>query len=86
MGCYFCAFDAKKLEKVFDITVPENRQLFREMSACLRQRLGWCSGHALLYWSTEPADNPHYVEFMKEHQEVTGCSVCTATARADEKW
>lgn len=86
VGCYFCAFDAKKLEKVFDITVPENRQLFREMSASLRQRLGWCSGHALLYWSTEPADNPHYVEFMKEYQEVTGCSVCTATARADEKW
>jgi radical SAM family RiPP maturation amino acid epimerase len=86
VGCYFCAFDAKKLEKVFDINVPENRQLFREMSASLRHRLGWNAGHALLYWSTEPADNPHYVEFMKEYQKVTGCPVCTATARADEKW
>lgn len=86
VACYFCAFDAKKLEKVFDITVPENRQLFREVSASLARHLGWSAGHALLYWSTEPADNPHYIEFMKEYREVTGCSVCTATARADEKW
>jgi radical SAM family RiPP maturation amino acid epimerase len=86
VGCYFCAFDAKKLEKTFDITVPENRELFRGISASLRDRLGWSSGHALLYWSTEPADNPHYIEFMKEYRAITGSSVCTATARADEKW
>ena len=86
VGCYFCAFDAKKLEKVFDITVTENRELFRGMAASLRRHLGWSVGHALLYWSTEPADNPHYIEFMKEYRNVTGSSVCTATARADEKW
>ncbi len=86
VGCYFCAFDAKKLEKVFDINVPENRQLFREVATSLRHRLGWNVSHALLYWSTEPADNPHYIEFMKEYQKITGCAVCTATARADEKW
>jgi radical SAM family RiPP maturation amino acid epimerase len=86
VGCYFCAFDAKKLEKVFDINVPENRELFRGVAASLRRHLGWSVGHALLYWSTEPADNPHYIEFMKEYRSVTGASVCTATARADEKW
>lgn len=86
VGCYFCAFDAKKLEKVFDINAPGNRELFRGVALSLRNRLGWSSGHALLYWSTEPADNPHYIEFMKEYKAVTGSSVCTATARADEKW
>jgi radical SAM family RiPP maturation amino acid epimerase len=86
VGCYFCAFDAPKLQKVFDIGVPENRQLFRDIALSLRLRLGWSSGHALLYWSTEPADNPHYIQFMKDYKEITGSSVCTATARADEKW
>ena len=86
VGCYFCAFDAPKLQQVFDINVPENRQLFRDISLSLRTQLGWSSGHALLYWSTEPADNPHYIEFMKEYRAITGSSVCTATARADEKW
>jgi radical SAM family RiPP maturation amino acid epimerase len=86
VGCYFCAFDAKRLEKVFDINVPENRALFRGIAASLSGHLGWSAGHALLYWSTEPADNPHYIEFMKEYLAVTGCVVCTATARADEQW
>lgn len=86
VGCYFCAFDAPKLQKVFDYNLPENRTLFQGIATSLHQHLGWSCGHALLYWSTEPADNPHYVEWMKEYRAVTGSSVCTATARADEQW
>jgi len=86
VGCYFCAFDAPKLQQTFDINVPENRELFRGISASLMKHLGWSVGHALLYWSTEPADNPHYIKFMEEFLDVTGSTVCTATARADEQW
>lgn len=86
VGCYFCAFDAPKLQQTFDINVPENLELFRGVSDSLRRQLGWSAGHALLYWSTEPADNPHYIKFMEEYLQVTGSAVCTATARADEQW
>jgi radical SAM family RiPP maturation amino acid epimerase len=86
VGCYFCAFDAPKLQKVFDYNDEANRELFRGVAKSLLKHLGWSSGHALLYWSTEPADNPNYVDWMKEYRAVTGASVCTATARADEQW
>jgi radical SAM family RiPP maturation amino acid epimerase len=86
VGCYFCAFDAPKLTKVFDYNDPQNLELFRGVSASLRDLLGWSSGHTLLYWSTEPADNPNYVDFMREFEQVTGSTVCTATARANEEW
>lgn len=86
VGCHFCAFDAPKLTQTFDINAPGNRELFRGVSQSLKKHLGWSSGHALLYWSTEPADNPHYIQFMEEYLDVTGSAVCTATARADEEW
>lgn len=87
VGCYFCAFDAPKLEKVFDYTVPENLELFRGIARSLVDVLGpRGAGHALLYWSSEPHDNPHYIDFMKTYEEITGVPVCTATARFGEEW
>ncbi|HEY7791022.1 MAG TPA: radical SAM family RiPP maturation amino acid epimerase [Vicinamibacterales bacterium] len=86
VGCYFCAFDAKKLARLFDYTVPENRALFRGVAGVFRDRLGWSAGHALLYWSTEPADNPHYIDFLRDYEEITGATLCTATARANDEW
>lgn len=86
IGCYFCAFDAPRLSQVFDYNVPENRQLFRHVAESLHNLLGDPVGHALLYWSTEPKDNPHYVDFMEIYREITGRVVCTATASSDETW
>jgi radical SAM family RiPP maturation amino acid epimerase len=86
VGCYFCAFDAPKLSKLYDYNAPENVELFRGVSKALVELLGWSAGHTLLYWSTEPADNPNYIDFMREFEQITGATVCTATARADEKW
>ena len=48
--------------------------------------LGSAAGHGFLYWSTEPNDNPHYIDFMAEFERITGSTVCTATARTDEDW
>ncbi|MFT6226460.1 MAG: radical SAM family RiPP maturation amino acid epimerase [Paracoccaceae bacterium] len=86
VGCDFCAFDAPKLATVFDYTVPENRALVRGVALGMVQQLGWPSAHGMLYWSTEPADNPHYVELLQEWEDVTGGVLCTATARAKEDW
>lgn len=86
VGCPFCAFDAGKLQKVLDWEDPESRELFRGVSRSLYQMLGLSTGHALLYWRTEPHDNPHYINFMRDFGEITGSTVCTATARSNEDW
>lgn len=87
VGCYFCAFDAPKLQTVFDYTVPENQAMFRGIAQSLMDVFGQdAAGHALLYWSTEPNDNPHYLDFVKEYQNITSRVVCTCTARYNEEW
>jgi radical SAM family RiPP maturation amino acid epimerase len=87
VGCYFCAFDAPKLQQVFGYAVSENRELFQGVARSLADVMGpHAAGHALLYWSTEPHDNPNYIDFMKEYEKITGHVVCTSTARFDEEW
>ena len=84
--CGFCAFDAGRLQTVFDFSRPENRELVRAVATGMARVLGWPAGHGMLYWSTEPHDNPHYVKLLAFWQELTGTMLCTATARAGEDW
>ena len=84
--CGFCAFDAGKLQTVFDFSRPENRELVRAVATGMDRVLGWPAGHGMLYWSTEPHDNPHYVKLLEFWQELTGAMLCTATARAGVDW
>ena len=86
VGCGFCAFDAPKLETVFDVSRPENRELVRGVAAGMARVLGWPAAHGMLYWSTEPHDNPHYVRLLELWREMTGAMLCTATARAGVDW
>ena len=86
VGCGFCAFDAGKLETVFDLARPENRELVAAVASGMANVLGWPAAHGMLYWSTEPNDNPHYVRLLRFWQEMTGAALCTATARAGEDW
>ena len=86
VGCGFCAFDAGKLETVFDVSQPENRRLVLGVATGMLNVLGWPAASGMLYWSTEPHDNPHYVELLKLWKSVTGVKLCTATARAGEEW
>ena len=86
VGCGFCAFDAPRLQTVFDLTRPENRALLASVAAGMTNALGWPASHGMLYWSTEPHDNPHYVEALKLWEKMTGSKLCTATARAGEDW
>src|SRR3546814_5381435 len=84
VGGYFCAFDAPRLDQVYDYNDPKSMDLFRGVARSLEEVLGWSAGHALLYWSTEPHDNPHYIDFLREYEKVTGATLCTATARFNE--
>ena len=84
--CGFCAFDAGKLETVFDLSRPENRDLVHGVAAGMANVLGWPAAHGMLYWSTEPHDNPHYVKLLEAWHRMTGAMLCTATARAGEDW
>ena len=84
--CSFCAFDAGKLETVFDLSRPENRELVCAVAAGMLGVLGWPATHGMLYWCTEPHDNPHYVRLLEFWQQLTGAMLCTATARAGEDW
>ncbi len=84
--CGFCAFDADKLQTVFDLSRLENRQLACGVATGMLNVLGWPAAHGMLYWSTEPHDNPHYVKLLELWHSVTGARLCTATARAGEDW
>ena len=86
VGCGFCAFDAGKLQTVFDLARPENRELVCGVATGMTNVLGWPAAHGMLYWSTEPNDNPHYVKLLEFWQRLTGATLCTATARAGEAW
>lgn len=86
VGCYFCAFDAKRLTQTFDYDNPEHLAMFRATASHLTDLFGPYAGSCLLYWSTEPHDNPHYIEFLKEYEAITGSVLCTSTARWNEDW
>lgn len=77
--CWFCGFSAEKLTRVFEYT-DENRAFFRDVAQAGVDIFGPMAGFALLYYATEPFDNPNYIDFMRDFEEITGNPVCTATA------
>jgi len=86
VGCWFCAFATRKLTRNFDYL--ENGELFRDVArACVDLFGKEPANAALLYYGTEPHDNPHYLDFVKDYADITGGPVCTSTAvPTDAKW
>jgi radical SAM family RiPP maturation amino acid epimerase len=79
VGCWFCAFASRKLTQNFDYT--EHRDFFRQVAQICVDLFGPNQASmALLYYGTEPHDNPHYLDFVKDYTEITGHPVCTSTA------
>jgi len=79
VGCWFCSFAVQKLTGVLDYSaerssvlsiVKHNIDIFGKKTA----------GNALPYYRTEPHDNPGYINFMRDFEELTGDVLCTATA------
>jgi hypothetical protein len=66
----------------------DNREAFRHIIQTCVDLFGRDEASmTLLYYGTEPHDNPHYIDFMKEFREVTGNFVCTSTAVGnDPQW
>jgi len=86
VGCWFCSFATEKLSGTLDY--PKQRG---EVLSIVRQ----CSeifGHdmarmSLPYYRTEPHDNPHYIDFLKDFEKETGEVLCTSTAAChDIEW
>ncbi|MBT8340600.1 MAG: radical SAM family RiPP maturation amino acid epimerase [Desulfatitalea sp.] len=79
MSCAFCGFSSEKLSAVFDDT-PENRRLWSQIVRDGYAMFGDAACGALCYYATEPYDNAHYLDFIKDYKMITGAVVCTATA------
>ncbi len=79
VNCWFCGFDAKKLNGVYEYN-EENQQTWRNIVAAGAELFGKNARNALCYYATEPMDNPSYLDFIKDYQNQTGGYVCTATA------
>lgn len=62
VGCKFCGLQAKKLTKVFRNT-PENMELFKGVMKVMHEVLGDAAGFGMMYFATEPLDNPDYEDF-----------------------
>ena len=79
IGCWFCGFAARKLTRNLDHA--QGAGLFRDIARVCADLFGAReAGLALLYYGTEPHDNPHYLDFVRDYEAITGCRVCTSTA------
>lgn len=86
IGCWFCGFATRKLRKVCDYS--EHGGLFRQVVQTCVELFGKDQANsALLYYGTEPHDNPGYMEFMQDFEDITGKPPCTSTAvTTDTEW
>ncbi len=86
VGCSFCGLDAGPLKKLFRYT-PENKELFRDVLGKCHEILGDAAGHGMMYFATEPLDNPDYElfedDFYKEFHTIP--QITTAVADRDTK-
>ena len=65
VGCPFCGFNAGPLKKIFRYT-DENIRLFNDVISACHRILGDAAGHGMMYFATEPLDNPDYEQFEKD--------------------
>ncbi|MCL2048815.1 MAG: radical SAM family RiPP maturation amino acid epimerase [Defluviitaleaceae bacterium] len=86
VGCWFCSFATDKLSGTLDY--PERRgevlSIVRQCSEIFGKEV---ASMALPYYRTEPHDNPHYIDFLKDFENEMGEVLCTSTAAGhDIEW
>lgn len=79
VGCWFCGFNAPPLSNLFRHT-EHNALLWRDCLHQLQQITGPAGRHAVLYWATEPLDNPDYEAFCLDFADAFGKFPQTTTA------
>ncbi|MGE4267222.1 MAG: radical SAM family RiPP maturation amino acid epimerase [Deferribacterales bacterium] len=84
VGCWFCSFATDKLKDVLDYET--NKDYFAAViGRCVELFGKQGAGSALPYYRTEPHDNPHYIDYLKDFEEITGSVLCTSTAVGNDK-
>ncbi len=66
VGCDFCGLGATKLKQVFRYT-DENAELFKGVLRVLHEELGDSAAFGMMYFATEPLDNPDYEKFQDDY-------------------
>lgn len=79
VGCWFCGVSAGKLAEVWRYT-DANAALWRDVVSVLRATIGEAARWGLLYWATDPLDNPDYEQFALDFSRITGTWPQTTTA------
>lgn len=79
VGCWFCGFDAKRLEGAFSYS-PENATLWSDILRTCIELFGEAADTGVCYYATEPSDNPDYLKFIKIYEEIMGVLPQTTTA------
>jgi radical SAM family RiPP maturation amino acid epimerase len=84
--CPFCAYAPEPLRAVMGYS--EGGALFKDLIAISIDLFGEKSvGESILYYATEPHDNPSYLNYLEEFTAVTGVYPCTSTAVVkDRRW
>ena len=81
VGCWFCGVSADKKKGDFLYT-PENAELWNNVLAVLRNKIGPAASGGFCYWATDPLDNPDYEEFCLDFAKHCGVFPQTTTAQA----
>ena len=71
VGCDFCGFCSKRLTGIYESNAY-NIKLFEKILDVSMTMIGSAAGHGILYYATEPLDNPHYEDFANIVLERTG--------------
>jgi radical SAM family RiPP maturation amino acid epimerase len=79
VGCWFCSFAVHKLSGVLDYNA-ERDNVRRIVERCIDIFGKKTAGSALPYYRTEPHDNPCYINFLRDFEDMTGEVLCTSTA------
>lgn len=82
VGCEFCGLSAGKLKQIFRYT-DENAELFQGVIKVCHEELGDCAGYGMMYFATEPLDNPDYQQFEDDYYKEFHLIPQITTAVAD---
>lgn len=79
VGCWFCGFDAGRLEAVFPYS-PENADLWSHVLQACVEIFGEAAETGICYHATEPSDNPDYFKFLDDFERIVGVLPQTTSA------
>lgn len=77
--CDYCAFNVGRLTDIAKFT-HENQKQFRQILFFLSEFFGKAANTGLLYFATEPFDNPDYEQYLQVFHQVFGVIPHTTTA------